>query len=69
MGFGTDVGGAFDNGDMVDNEENDETRAEGIRLAERSVVFDLALRMSKSENVIWSLLHDTETMIARLPKV
>lgn len=46
-----------------------QTRAEGIRLAERSVVFDLALRLSKSENVIWSLLHDTETLIARLPKV
>lgn len=40
-----------------------------IEYAKRSVVLDLTMRLAPSENTIWSLFHDAETLILRLPRV
>jgi hypothetical protein len=44
-------------------------RAEFVRFAERLAVFDLSLRLTVSENLIWDQHHLVATLTGRLPRI
>jgi hypothetical protein len=44
-------------------------RAEAIRLAERSVVWELSSRLCVAEATVWNMFHEADVLAGRLPRI